>query len=76
MKLTAEQLAEFAKQLSALAAVFNPGAAASIQMLVLAATELNGMVKSIRENDPQLWEKSAANFKEARAAFDASQPGT
>lgn len=74
MSLNKEQIQAFAQQFSALAAIFNPGAAASIQLLVAAATQLNEMIGTIKKNDPEMWNKVADDFNAAVAAFDASVP--
>lgn len=72
--MTQEQLAQFAKQMVALAAIFNPGAAASVELLIAAATQLNEMVASIKRNDPDMWDKVSKDYKDSLAAFDASVP--
>lgn len=72
--MTKEQVLEFAKEFAAIAAAYAPGTGTSLNMLVLAATQLNEMVNAVRTEDPELWAKSVANFKRAHEAFDASQP--
>lgn len=72
--MTKEQVLAYAKEFAAMAAAYAPGQAASLSMLVMAATQLNDMVNAIKGEDPELWAKSVANFKRAHEAFDASQP--
>lgn len=72
--MTREEVLQFAKEFGAFAAAYAPGSGTSLNMLILAATRLNEMVNAAREEDPELWAKSVANFKRAHEAFDASQP--
>lgn len=74
MSVTPEKLTEFAKQLAALAAIFNPGAAATVQLLVAAAAQLNEMVALIKQDDPEMWAKISADFNSAAAAYEAAVP--
>lgn len=74
MAMTKEQMLQFAKEFGAFAAIYAPGTGTSLNMLILAATQLNDMVNAVKAEDPALWEKSVANFKRAHEAFDASQP--
>lgn len=72
MKLTAEQIEAFAKQMAALASIFAPGSATAISALIAAGTELNAMIKSIKENDPEMWAKVVA---ETNTTVDAYLAG-
>lgn len=72
--MTKEQVLQFAKEFGAMAAAYAPGTGTSLNMLILAATQLNDMVNAAKAEDPELWAKSVANFKRAHEAFDASQP--
>lgn len=76
MNVTAEQVASAAQQLAAIAGVFDPKNAAAIVLLVRSVTELNLMVKAIREQNEadaqKVWDKVKANFEQSVAAFEAS----
>lgn len=72
--MTKDQILAFAKEFGVFAASYIPGTGTSLNMLILAATQLNEMVNNVKNEDPELWAKSVANFKRAHEAFDASQP--
>lgn len=76
MKVTAEQLAAIARQLAEIAAVFNPGAAASVIAVVEVGTELNNLIKDIRtqENgqESQVWAEVRDDYQESLDAFNAA----
>lgn len=74
MKLTAEQIEAFAKQMAALASIFAPGSAVAIAALVAAGTELNSMIASIKKNDPDMWAKVSQETNDTVAAYLAGLP--
>lgn len=74
MKLTAEQVEAFAKQMTALASIFSPGSVPIVAALVAAGTELNSMISSIKENDPEMWAKVSSQTNQVVAAYMAGLP--
>ena len=70
--LTAEQIAALAPQLGGIAAIFNPGSAAAIGGLVQVGTQLFAMLQQIKANDPEMWAKVSADYRDAVAGFEAS----
>jgi hypothetical protein len=74
MKLTAEQIDAFAKQMAALASIFAPGSATAISALIAAGSELNSMIASIRQNDPDMWAKVSQETNDTVDAYLAGLP--
>jgi hypothetical protein len=74
MKVTAEQVLAFAKQLAALASIYNPASAATVSAFVAAGVELNSMIQSIRENDPDMWAKVSSETNSVVAQYEAGLP--
>lgn len=75
-KITAEQIAAIARQLAEIAAVFNPGAAASVVAVIEVGTELNNLIKDIRlqENGQEaaVWAEVRDDYAESLDAFNAA----
>lgn len=74
MKLTAEQIEAFAKQMAALASIFAPGSAMAVSALIAAGVELNSMIASIKKNDPEMWAKVSKETNDTVAAYLAGLP--
>jgi hypothetical protein len=70
--MTREQIEALARQLAGVAAIFAPGHAAAVGGLLTAATELNAILRQIREEDPATWAVVQRDFNAALAGFEAS----
>ena len=74
MTITKEQIGNVIKQLEGVLALFNPADAAILATILMAATELNGLIKQIKTADPAAWAAMVANYTAAEDAFNKSQP--
>lgn len=76
-KFTPEQIAAIAEQLAGVAAVFAPGSAMAIGLLIKAGAELNtlvGAIKAQTEADaPEVWAQVQRDFSDAVSVWDASK---
>jgi hypothetical protein len=76
MKVTAAQLLIFAEALVDLAQKFDPKDAESIRDVIDAGSDLNGLIKDIRdqtqENAQEVWDKVRTDYSENLARFQAS----
>lgn len=75
-KVTAEQITALANTLATVGAIFNPAAGATIKGLVTAGTELNNMIRNIREQTEEsaaeVWEEVRADYEKSLEGFQAS----
>jgi hypothetical protein len=71
-----EQMEEIGATLVDLASIFSPKNAAALKGLVMAATQLNNMISSIRNQtdatSEAVWDEVRADYRESVAAFKAS----
>ena len=70
-----EQIATLGQRLVEIAAMFSPahaGALRSVVAVVGVASELNDLVRAIRDNDPEMWAQVSADYGDALAGFQAS----
>lgn len=73
--MNAEQIAALGARLVEIAAMFSPahaGALRSVVAVVGVASELNDLVRAIRDNDPEMWAQVSADYGDALAGFQAS----
>ena len=73
--MNAEQIATLGQRLVEIAAMFSPGHAAAIGTVVKVvgvASELNDLVRAIRDNDPEMWAQVSADYGDALAGFQAA----
>lgn len=80
MSVTADQIAQAAQNLAAVAGVFSPQSAPALALLISTVATLNTLVQQIRtqtDADAQrVWQKVQTDFNLAVAAFNASQGPT
>lgn len=70
--MNAQQIEDLAMALSSIAAVISPQNAEAIAALVKAGTELNGIIKRVKDEDPEVWAQIRENYSEAVDAFNQS----
>jgi Asp-tRNA(Asn)/Glu-tRNA(Gln) amidotransferase C subunit len=78
IKVSPEEIALIAQNLAAIAGVFSPANAASIALLVQAATTVNTLVQRVRsqsaEDGLQVWAAVRTDYALSLSAFEASRP--
>jgi hypothetical protein len=72
MNLTPEQVVAMAANLTAIASLFNPAAAATVNGAVQIGSQLYLLLAQIKANDPEMWKRVSADFDVAAAGFRAS----